>query len=821
MDIVTLDLETYYDKDYSLTKMTTEAYVRDPRFEVIGIGVKVNNHPTDWYSGSNPAAFLRSLDYSKCAILAHNTTFDGAILSWHFGIKPKLWLDTLSMARPLHNVKVGGSLKALAEHYGIGVKGDEVIHAIGKRRADFTPAELARYGAYCCNDVDLAYALFKRMARGFPVSELLLIDLIIRMYTEPRLRIDRDLLVQHLEAVRLRKANLVDAMGLNCTEDEAKQTLMSNPKFAEYLQSLGVEPPTKVSARTGKTAWAFSKTDLAFTKLLEHENEHVANAVAARLGVKSTLDETRTEAMIGIAQRGALPIMLRYYGAHTGRLSGADGVNLQNLPRGSALRRSLMAPEGHKIITSDLAQIECVSGDTLVLTEHRGYVKIVDILKTDRLWDGQEWVDHDGVVFKGFRKVISYAGITGTPDHVVYTSEGRGIHLADAAASKAALAVGERGGKPVRFVGNTRAPKLQGARNRSDRQRRPLRAGEHSLSDEGAERAEPQLQSSGAVQRGIYECQQVSQTCAAELPPGDSAFMVEEREDSTGDYIAVYDIVNAGPRHRFTANGVIISNCRMLAYMSGQDDLVEAFRDKRDVYSEFASDIYGRKITKADTVQRFVGKTCVLGLGYGLGAAKFKRALEIGQGGIKVIVDEDEATRIVRLYRDKNFKIAQLWRACDNALADMVNGGSGPLARVAEYTPEGLVLPNGLLVKYAALQRQPDGYAYIADARSYRHFVAGANDKVEWTKLYGAKTVENLTQALARVAITDQMLAISKRYKVVLQVHDEIVCVVPDDEVDEAREFIESVMSTPPTWAPKLPIACEVGVGDNYGETKA
>lgn len=618
MDIVTIDTETYYDKEYSLSKMTTEAYVRDPRFEVIGVGVKINNYPTDWYSGDNPAVFLRSFDYSNAAILCHNTAFDGAILSWHYGIKPKLWLDTLSMARPLHNVTVGGSLKALAEHYGLGVKGDEVIHALGKRRQDFTPQDLAQYGAYCCNDVDMTYALFKRMAKNFPSSELMLIDTILRMYTEPMFRIDSERLITHLEAVRNRKSNLVEAMGLNCSEDEAKDTLMSNPKFADYLQTLGVEPPTKVSARTGKTAWAFSKTDLAFTKLLEHENEHVANAVAARLGVKSTLEETRTEALLGVATRGPLPIMLRYYGAHTGRLSGDGGINLQNLPRGSALRRSLCAPKGYKLIACDSSQIEA----------------------------------------------------------------------------------------------------------------------------------------------------------------------------------------------------------RMVAYISGQDDLVEAFRQKRDVYSEFATEVYGRKITKADTVERFVGKTCVLGLGYGLGAVKFRRALELGQGGIKVIVDEQEATRIVRLYREKNFKITQLWRACDHALAGMTTSESNVFARVAEYTPEGIVLPNRLMIKYAALRRSTDGFAYIADARSYKRYIAGAADGIEWTKLYGAKTVENLTQALARIVITDQMLLIRQRYKIVLQVHDEIVCMVPEDEVEEAKEFIVRVMSTPPAWAPDLPVACEAGVGDNYADAK-
>ena len=139
MDIVTIDFETYYDSEYSLSKMTTEEYIRDERFEVVGVAIKVNDKEVDWYSGKDVAGFLNAIDYSDKAILCHNTVFDGAILSWHYGIKPKFWFDTLSMARPLHNMTVGGSLKALTTYYKLGQKGDEVLRTLGMRRKDFTP----------------------------------------------------------------------------------------------------------------------------------------------------------------------------------------------------------------------------------------------------------------------------------------------------------------------------------------------------------------------------------------------------------------------------------------------------------------------------------------------------------------------------------------------------------------------------------------------------------------------------------------------------------------------------------------------------------
>lgn len=619
MDIITVDFETYYDREYSLSKMTTEAYVRDSRFEVIGVGIKINGDPADWYAGSEPGRFLNSLKYNDKAILCHNTAFDGAILSWHFGVKPKLWIDTLSMARPFHQMTVGGSLEALAREYGLGIKGTEVVNALGKRRADFTSDELDRYGAYCVNDVELTYKLFKTLVRRFPATELAVIDQVIRMYTEPVLEIDTQVLTSHLFDVQQKKANLIAELGFQGAEAETKKFLMSNDKFAALLDHFGVEPPTKVSLRTGKKAWAFSKTDQEFLALANHPDERVSTLVAARLGIKSTIEETRTLSLLGVAERGRLPIMLNYGGAHTGRFSGGDKLNLQNLPRGGALRRSLRAPKGMKLVACDSAQIEA----------------------------------------------------------------------------------------------------------------------------------------------------------------------------------------------------------RMVAWVAGQDDLVEAFRQGRDVYSEFASEVYGKPVTKADKLERHVGKSALLGLGYNMGAEKFQRTLELGQGGISVKISLDEAQRIVKLYREKNHKIAQLWNLCGNALRGMANGDNGEITPLLQYESNTIKLPNGLALRYPALCATSRGFEYINDARSYRRFMqSDAPDGIEWTKVYGGKVVENIVQALARIVVCDQMVRVGRFYHVVLQVHDEVVAVAPESEVDEAVKFIESTMSMPPIWAPDLPVSCECHAGDNYGEVK-
>lgn len=359
MKILTLDFETYYDKTYSLSKMTTEEYIRSDLFQVVGIAVAVDDAPAVWFSGTmdETRAWLQQFDWVNSFVLAHNTQFDGAILSWRFGIKPKGWLDTLCMARAIHGVDAGGSLKALAERYQIGEKGNEVVSALGLRREDFPEAQLAQYGEYCKNDVHLTRTLFHRLmmpglGAGFPPKELKVIDTTLRMFIEPTLRLNLPMLESHLENVKEKKRKLLEAA------EADKDSLMSNDKFAELLRLVGIEPPKKISLRTGKEAWAFAKTDEEFKALLEHPDVRVQALVAARLGNKTTLEETRTQRFIDIALRGALPVPLRYYGARTGRWAAEGSVNMQNIPRNSPLKYAIEAPDGHVIVGADLSNIE-------------------------------------------------------------------------------------------------------------------------------------------------------------------------------------------------------------------------------------------------------------------------------------------------------------------------------------------------------------------------------------------------------------------------------------------------------------------------------
>ena len=606
MDLITVDFETYYDKEFSLSKLTTEEYIRDPRFEVIGVGVKVNNNETEWASGSKQEikGFLQTFDWDEAVFLAHNTMFDGAIASWIFDVNPRLYTDTLCIARAVDGVEVSGSLRALAERYSLGVKGTEVTNALGKRREDFIPEELSRYGDYCINDVDLTYSLFKTIASDFPRDEVKLIDLTLRMFIEPTLDLDLGLLEQHLIETHDHKTKLLEVSGVD------KKDLMSNPKFAKLLEGLGVEPPRKISLTTGKETFAFAKSDEDFKALADHENPEVQSLMAARLGNKSTLEETRTQRFIDISKRGLLPVPVKYYAAHTGRWGGDDKINLQNLPSrgpaGKKLKRSIIAPEGYSLVEADSAQIEA----------------------------------------------------------------------------------------------------------------------------------------------------------------------------------------------------------RVLAWLAKQEDLVEAFATGEDVYVKMASRIYGVAEEDITSEQRFVGKTTILGAGYGMGAVRFREQLK----NFGTDIAEGEARRVINIYREANGDIYNLWKAAQNTLVYLVSGDALPFGcnnlLTVNLDKTALELPSGLLLRYEDLKGVEGemGIEYTYQTRRGR------------TRIYGGKVVENVCQALARCIIGYQMIEVARRYKVVLTVHDSIVCCVPDGEVAEAQSYVESCMRKVPDWAVGLPIDCESGVGKSYGD---
>jgi DNA polymerase len=372
--ILTIDFETYWDtkEGYTLTKMTTEEYIRHEKFKSFGACVHEygSAEPIRWFGDAELREYLDGVDWGRTAVLAHNAQFDVSIMEWKYNARPCFIFDTLSMARALRGVEVGNSLAKLARDFGLPEKGTAVHSTNGVHELD---AALERdLAEYCKHDVFLCEEIFKRLVDAYPPKELRLIDMTLKMYTRPLLQLDQQMLIKALAEEGTAREQLLQRLGVEDAE------LASNPKFAELLTKLGVVPPTKTSKTTGKTTLALAKNDALFQTLLNSEREDVALLCQARLKVKSTTERTRAQRFLDIGKRGTLPVPLSYYGAQTGRWTAAKGsaINMQNLKRGSFLRKAIMAPEGYQLVVGDLSQIE-----PRVLAWLSDYQDMLDIFK--------------------------------------------------------------------------------------------------------------------------------------------------------------------------------------------------------------------------------------------------------------------------------------------------------------------------------------------------------------------------------------------------------------------------------------------------------
>lgn len=606
-DIVTIDYETFYGKEFTLSgKMNTSEYIRDDRFHVHGVAIKKGLGPTLWYTGENIALALAEIDWTKSALLCHNTAFDGLITQEVYGHKPAFYLDTLSMSRATRGVATRHDLNTVAKSFGHAgkVKGANLVNT--KDKLQLTKEEERDLGAYAKDDVDDTFKVFWDMYPNMPDDELRLVDITMRMFCEPVLEIDIPRVEAELEAEIGAK---VAALMLSNTTPEL---LMSNLKFAELLKNAGADLPMKISPSTGKMTYAFAKSDLAFQELMNFGSPMVRALCQARLKVKSTIGETRAVRFLEAGKDGnKLPILLNFSGAHTHRWSGGNKMNLQNLKRGGELRRSILAPKGHVIVVADSAQIEA----------------------------------------------------------------------------------------------------------------------------------------------------------------------------------------------------------RVLAWLAGQMDIVNAFASKQDVYKLMAAAIYGIPVDQVTKDQRFIGKICVLGLGYGMGPQKLQQTLKQGTMGPPVDISEDECKRIVQIYRQKNWKIKAFWKKMDMMIASMVAGVDmtvGPITAGKGFVR----LPNDMFLQYFGLH----GTAEVQRDDLVMTEVTYLT-RVGRTKLYGGLLTENVVQALSRIIIGEQMLKIHDAgYRIVTMTHDEIVVIAKKKDAQKALDFMLKVMATSPDWAPGLPLAAEGGFDDCYSK---
>lgn len=635
----TLDFETYYDKDYSLKKMTPVEYILDPRFEVIMLSVKRPGKPTFNLEGDKIAQFFRLLNPDDTVVVTFNSLFDMCICAWHYNFVPALMVDAMGMVRAHHGHELRSVALAVAAPFlGIGHKGAEVAKMVGLHAADIKSMGLwPQYVAYCNKDSELTEGIFdKIMSEGFPVSELLVMHHVLMMAVHPNFALNAGELAAHLSDIKLDKANLLAKANMVYDANGKCPELMSNPKFAELLISLGVDPPMKISPTTGKETYAFSKADQEFTDLEDHPSLDVQAAVAARLGHKSTIEETRTERFLsiarlrwptsylqwrGLAANDALaPMPVRYGAAHTHRLGGDWKLNVQNFPsRGviNHLKRALIAWLGYKILNVDSSQIEA----------------------------------------------------------------------------------------------------------------------------------------------------------------------------------------------------------RIVAWLCGEWDLLEQFRLGLDPYKIFAAKVFHVDVSQVTTEQRFLGKTSILGLGFGLGWIKFKHqvrvksleAVKITGRGQELILQDQQSLLIVNTYRGTYPGVPNMWKTLNAAIPVLAGSGGSFSIGPCMFSKGKISLPNGLYLHYHNLRNTPDGWVYDHAGKPRR--------------LYGGALLENIVQALARCIVMDAAVRIASRLKgtsihLALQVHDALAYMVPNALVTSVGNLMKEEMDRRPWWAPDLPLACDLKSGATYGDAK-
>ena len=319
MKTIFIDFETYYDKDYSLRKMTTLEYVMHPKFKVLGTAVAEGDGAAYWVDGVD----LPKLDWTNSEVIAHNMLFDGLIMAQHFKVIPKKWGCTLAMAKAMIPSR-DHRLATVAKNLGLGEKGDGLT--LGATKADQKLID------YAIQDVELCRGIYNKLIDGFPKDERELIHLTQRWGVEPCLQINVPRLEKAMHLAISERQKVIKASGVD------EKILTSNPQFVKYLQEQGIDVPWK--AEKSSSGWpvpALSKGDPEFHECVAKNPDH-AKVFAGRLAAKSNIDVKRPQKLLNVAkctEKHLMPMPLKYYGAHTGRWSGADGLNVQNFRRDS------------------------------------------------------------------------------------------------------------------------------------------------------------------------------------------------------------------------------------------------------------------------------------------------------------------------------------------------------------------------------------------------------------------------------------------------------------------------------------------------------
>lgn len=957
--VISLDTETYYDQDYTLRKLNTSSYVRDGRFKLQMVGVKEGRKPTKVMTEKQFKVWAKTVPWKDRALLCHHTHFDGFILSHHYGVVPGMYLDTLSMARGLHSNEVDGDLDSVAKFYGGRGKIEGILEKT-KGVRDWSPALFKEVSTYCVQDVDEMHRIFWLMHVKMPAKEMELIDLIVRMFCDPVLKVNiPKVRAEYAREVAKRKELFFSAVtaadyepGGEHYDKELHKKLIKGPAeraltgedrdmlvckrllgnnewFAEQLRKAGIEPAKKVSpawmkappatrSDEDKYIYAFGKDDIVFTSLPEqHElwrgdldpnkkadvvqiaakKIHLEIMVSARLASKSTNNITRAERFIVAGDNGmSLPVGYAYSRAHTHRLGGSNKMNMQNLQRGGELRESIEAPPGYELAVCDSAQIEarmnawfweqddlieafrlgrdiysefatriyarkitkddkierfvgktCLASDTRVFTNH-GLKSIIDLTVDDLVWDGESWVQHDGLINQGIKEVQRRYGVAMTADHEILTERGwrewSEVHT-DLSQFRSALSLASSllsGGSttppPQESSGDTGLSAVALAELKtwctpaaSSRGVRPAAMPVPKLL---------QAQSATGPTKTLWPMTSTAQGCSIAYLPRLLAVATRTTQATSTMACAAF---------KWTSNGWQIArrSCDMYKHFlagtiqlwkwigktltgttnpetfalfqgatilktSGESKTLnnssENSRQKTQVF-DLANAGPNRRFTILTDAGPIIVHNCVLGLGFQMGAPKLQLTLAKGIGGVSAILTLNECHRIVNAYRSTYFKIRNGWAKCQSILEDMATGRTGSYKCIS-WEKETLWLPNGMCLKYPGLK------AAINEETGWTEFTYLA--KEVRSKIYGGLLCENIIQALARIVVMYQMLEINKKYRAVMTTHDEVVALAKAKDAEKCFQFMLGVMRTPPPWASGLPLNAEGGHAPNYSK---
>ena len=791
MTRIVIDFETYYDKDYSLKKMTMEQYIRDLRFECIGLSIKVGDQPTQFFRAETWIPELKQLliAHRDHTIVSHNAMFDMGILGIRYGIHPRNLGDTVAMSAVVGLDRCAGrsNLDGLSAYlrtigYNIPTKGDYVQNMEGVRIADMSPTDWAQYSEYCKTDSDICAAMYDIMLPHMPPDELQMISATIKMFTNPSVKLDTELLEDYQQRLIQKREDLLAGVARKvglAGADELAPHLRSTVKFAKLLESIGVTVPTKYSEKQDKMIPAVAKTDHEFLELVASDDELTRTLCEARLGAASNLEMTRCKRFIDISKRGFMPVPLRYAAAHTGRYGGCF-----------------------------VAETEVWLKSKSPYDREPYLTNIINANAGTLIWNGDEFVEHEGVICTGLKPVYNYQGLCGTRNHKVFTDNGL-------------VTLGEAIDQDLHIVDSKR-PALDGTPTRN---------------------MLPTMQYADGACVLVYDILNAGKEhkywANGKLVHNSDKVNLQNLPKRKGDK-SLRRSMTAPNDHVLIATDSSQIECRVLAYAAQELPLLNIFLNKDDPYSDMASNIYGlpydviyreAKIerTKEGIVRRNVGKTTELGCGYGMGDAKFEGQLKLD--GLTEAASNAKA--IVQAYRRARPSIVQFWKTCSDVLDIMLAGGKvsfgGPNNDL--FVADGssvfwgkripsVRLPNGTYIWYQNLRKVPrqepaqfgDGMEFVYDQFKSNRF--------EVNRIYGGKLTENLIQALAFAVLKYQALQIvDMGVPVHMNVHDEWVSIVPKSMAHHAVAVHAKAMRTVPNYIPDGLLDMELDMGKNYADT--